>query len=118
MNQTDTSSLKLTFESLRIRAVSVPLRRPVFAKVGTFHQWPLVLIDVYTRESVTGHSYLEPHVPAAIPAIHTMLDMLAHTLKGKPLAPLDAYGDSLKACLLYTSPSPRDRQKSRMPSSA
>ena len=97
MNQTDTSSLKLTFESLRIRAVSVPLRRPVFAKVGTFHQWPLVLIDVYTREGVTGHSYLEPHVPAAIPAIHTMLDMLAHTLKGKPLAPLDAYGDSLKA---------------------
>ena len=27
-------------------------------------------------------------------------------------------GDVLRACLLYTSPSPRDRQKSRMPSSA
>ena len=27
------------------------------------------------------------------------------------------YGDSNR-CLLYTSPSPRDRQKSRMPSSA
>ena len=26
--------------------------------------------------------------------------------------------DQLKICLLYTSPSPRDRQKSRMPSSA
>ena len=26
--------------------------------------------------------------------------------------------DSFNACLLYTSPSPRDRQKSRMPSSA
>ena len=26
--------------------------------------------------------------------------------------------DEAKACLLYTSPSPRDRQKSRMPSSA
>ena len=26
--------------------------------------------------------------------------------------------DPLLACLLYTSPSPRDRQKSRMPSSA
>ena len=25
---------------------------------------------------------------------------------------------SMKTCLLYTSPSPRDRQKSRMPSSA
>ena len=27
-------------------------------------------------------------------------------------------GDIKKGCLLYTSPSPRDRQKSRMPSSA
>ena len=27
-------------------------------------------------------------------------------------------GGMLNACLLYTSPSPRDRQKSRMPSSA
>ena len=26
--------------------------------------------------------------------------------------------DAFKSCLLYTSPSPRDRQKSRMPSSA
>ena len=32
-------------------------------------------------------------------------------LLGKPL-------DDANACLLYTSPSPRDRQKSRMPSSA
>ena len=29
-----------------------------------------------------------------------------------------AFSDIDKACLLYTSPSPRDRQKSRMPSSA
>ena len=27
-------------------------------------------------------------------------------------------GDCVEICLLYTSPSPRDRQKSRMPSSA
>ena len=30
----------------------------------------------------------------------------------------NAVFELLKACLLYTSPSPRDRQKSRMPSSA
>ena len=29
-----------------------------------------------------------------------------------------AFGDGMNDCLLYTSPSPRDRQKSRMPSSA
>ena len=30
----------------------------------------------------------------------------------------EGYSDALITCLLYTSPSPRDRQKSRMPSSA
>ena len=29
-----------------------------------------------------------------------------------------AYKELITSCLLYTSPSPRDRQKSRMPSSA
>ena len=29
-----------------------------------------------------------------------------------------AYGSYAKSCLLYTSPSPRDRTRSRMPSSA
>ena len=31
---------------------------------------------------------------------------------------LDLLSETFQACLLYTSPSPRDRQKSRMPSSA
>ena len=34
------------------------------------------------------------------------------------LAPAPQTRVALCACLLYTSPSPRDRQKSRMPSSA
>ena len=40
---------------------------------------------------------------------------------GKPSKPSPAFlvgGYFHTACLLYTSPSPRDRQKSRMPSSA
>ena len=40
-----------------------------------------------------------------------------------PVGPYTSYNaevgrDGYKICLLYTSPSPRDRQKSRMPSSA
>ena len=31
---------------------------------------------------------------------------------------LDIYSSSSKTCLLYTSPSPRDKRQSRMPSSA
>ena len=36
----------------------------------------------------------------------------------KPLSILRYNVDIIETCLLYTSPSPRDRQKSRMPSSA
>ena len=40
-------------------------------------------------------------------------------LSGVPLAVKDLFcTENVKTCLLYTSPSPRDRQKSRMPSSA
>ena len=34
------------------------------------------------------------------------------------VAQSDVFIENFKVCLLYTSPSPRDRQKSRMPSSA
>ena len=33
-------------------------------------------------------------------------------------ATLDLQGENINSCLLYTSPSPRDRTRSRMPSSA
>ena len=36
----------------------------------------------------------------------------------KPLSVAAIAGSKVYTCLLYTSPSPRDRQKSRMPSSA
>src|SRR5674476_872905 len=34
------------------------------------------------------------------------------------IAPMNVFAMQVPGCLLYTSPSPRDRQKSRMPSSA
>ena len=37
---------------------------------------------------------------------------------GRAAVPSGASTGKYEACLLYTSPSPRDRQKSRMPSSA
>ena len=38
--------------------------------------------------------------------------------KGVHVVTVNDYLASYQSCLLYTSPSPRDRQKSRMPSSA
>ena len=54
--------ITLTLESVKVRTVSVPLRRPIVAKVGQFTHWPLILIDLHTREGVVGRSLLEPYV--------------------------------------------------------
>ncbi len=88
---------RLTLESVQVRAVVVPLRRPIVAKVGEFRQWPFILIDVRTKEGVVGRSYLEPYVEKSVKYIGQAITDLADALKGKPLAPLDAYRDGMRA---------------------
>ena len=88
---------KLTFESVRIRAVSVPLKRPIVAKVGEYRKWPFILIDVHTREGVVGRSYLEPYLEKSVKPISQTIADLTETFVGKPLAPLDAYRDGMRA---------------------
>ena len=59
-----------------------------------------------------GHWHsIEP----AIDEIYAQLGRLDILVNNAGIAPLSP---TLESCLLYTSPSPRDRQKSRMPSSA
>jgi mandelate racemase len=82
---------KLSFKSIDVRTVSVPLRRPVISKVGSFDRWPLILIDLYTSEGVVGRSYLEPYLQHSMRAIVPIISDLAAALAGKPLAPLDAF---------------------------
>ena len=89
--------LELTLEKVSIRAVSVPLRFPIVAKVGEYTHWPFILIDVHTREGITGHGYLEPYVESSVPSIMALLEVLAEKFQGKPLAPLDIYSDAMKS---------------------
>lgn len=84
---------KLTFESVTIRAVSIPMRRPIVAKVGTYPEWPFILIDVKTKEGVIGRSYLEPYLKNAIRYIGPVIEDMAKVFTGRTLAPLDMYRD-------------------------
>jgi mandelate racemase len=84
---------KLTFESVTIRPVLVPLRRPIVAKVGTYAEWPFILIDVRTQEGVVGRSYLEPYLKNAIRYVGPAIQDMAEAFKGRQLAPLDLYRD-------------------------
>lgn len=90
------AAIKLTLESVQVRAVSVPMRRPIVSKVGGYPEWPFILIDVRTREGVVGRSYLEPYVRKSVRPIAGIIDNLAEMFSGKPLAPIDVYGDAMK----------------------
>ena len=86
---------KLTLESIDVRAVSIPMRRPIVSKVGMYAEWPFILIDVKTREGVVGRSYLEPYLKDAVKYLGPAILDLADMLKGRQLAPLDFYRDSM-----------------------
>ena len=55
---------------------------------------------------------------ALIVAVSLYIDTVSFALAETVVVSNERSGDLIFICLLYTSPSPRDRQKSRMPSSA
>jgi mandelate racemase len=57
---------RLTLRAVELRAVSLPLRRPVVSKVGLFDRWPLILINSHTEEGIIGRSYLEPDLERSV----------------------------------------------------
>ena len=69
------------------------------------------LTDVPAEDAIVSNQQPEDVDVAVSAAVSTSADTVAQL----PSAEKDA---AQSACLLYTSPSPRDRQKSRMPSSA
>ena len=84
---------KLTFESVTLRTVAIPMRRPIIAKVGTYPEWPFILIDVKTKEGIIGRSYLEPYLKNAARYICPVIEDMAKAFQGRALAPLDMYRD-------------------------
>lgn len=87
----------LTVHSLRVRAVSVPLRRPVIAAIGRFEQWPLVLVDLTFEEGVTGRSYVSPYNASALPSIVREIVAVGDLLKGRATGAVDAFDTSAAA---------------------
>lgn len=81
----------LTFDSIKARPVVLTLQRPIVARIATITRWPLVLIDLTTREGIVGRSYLEPYsvksMKYLIPALHDF----AGILQGRRIAPIELY---------------------------
>ena len=82
---------KLTFKGIQARPVVLKLRRPVTARIATISDWPLILIDLYTEEGITGRSYLEPYIVKSMKYLVPALNDLGEMLEGQTVAPIECY---------------------------
>jgi mandelate racemase len=87
-----TAGSGLTVRDVTVRAVAVPMRRPLATRVGEFATWPLLLIDVGTDQGVTGRGYVGPYLTRAAAALVPAIRDLGAGLRGQPVAPAAAAG--------------------------
>ena len=87
----------LTIDRVEARPVVLKLPRPVVARIATITDWPLVLIDLHTKEGIVGRSYLEPYTVKTMKYLVPALVDLGEMLKGGRVAPLDLYTAARKS---------------------
>lgn len=79
-----------------VRAVVIPLRRPIIAAIGRVDEWPLILTDIEMENGVVGLSYIAPYRANAIASIVAEIRDLVRHLSGCS-APIDAFQIARKA---------------------
>ena len=74
-------------DSIRVRAVRVPMAEPHKTASGTITESPLVLTDITTDNGVTGHSMVFTYTPMALQATAELIRNFEALLEGETLAP-------------------------------
>ncbi len=92
-----TPPVRLTLDKVVVRVIQIPLRRSIVATLGEFKHWPVILTDVYTKEGVIGHSYLEPYRVTATRSIVALIEDMAEQQRGKTVAPFDRFEEAMRS---------------------
>ena len=92
-------------------ALAIPLFIPIFIYLNSFASVSAneAIVRVMAREGVRAYAASDSDHSGRVVSEQAIL-LIAQNL--------GLTSKEINTCLLYTSPSPRDRQKSRMPSSA
>ena len=88
---------QLTVRDVRVRAVEVPMQRPIQTAGGAMATSPLVLVDLVTEEGITGSAYVFCDLPAILRPVRDLVRAMEGTLRGQSVAPL-AWSASLRSC--------------------
>ena len=77
----------LTVRALRGTPVEVPLNYVLGTSAVAIHKASLLLVDLETEQGVTGRTYLFCYLPAAAPAIISLLEEVERIVKGEVVTP-------------------------------
>jgi mandelate racemase len=77
----------LTIAAIHATPVIVPLDRPITTASGQVDRAPLILIDLDTREGVTGRAYLFAYFALMLKSLHALVTALAPLVIGDELRP-------------------------------
>ena len=77
----------LTVRALRGTPVEVALNFVLGTSSVAIRKAPLLLVDLETEQGVTGRTYLFCYLPAAAPAVISLLEEVERIVKGEAIAP-------------------------------
>jgi mandelate racemase len=81
----------LTVRALRGTPVEVPLNFVLGTSAVAIRKAPLLLVDMETEQGVTGRTYLFCYMPAAVPAVISLLEEVERIVKGEAIAPAELW---------------------------
>lgn len=81
------SNLKI--QAISVRAVAVPMRRPLKTSTGAVSVAPLLLVDLKTSDGIVGHSYLFSISRNFLRPVAALVEEMAEMLKGDAVAPVE-----------------------------
>jgi mandelate racemase len=94
------NAARLTVRNIRAIPVKVPMTYVLGTSAQAVREAPLLLVDVETEEGVTGRTYQFCYLPAAAPAIVTMLEEVLRTVKGDAVAPIELWAKLARRFIL------------------
>ena len=79
----------LKISAIAVRAVVVPMRRPLQTSTGAVNVAPLLLVDLRTNDGIVGRSYLFSISGNHLRPIASLVEAMAGLLKGDAVAPFE-----------------------------
>jgi mandelate racemase len=79
----------LRIQSLAVRAVAVPMKRPLATSTGAISVAPLLLLDLRTDGGIVGRSYLFGLMAQNLKPLAALVELMGEMVKGDPVLPFE-----------------------------